>query len=263
MRVALLSLDQVWEDKSANSAKAITYIEKASALKCELIIFPEMTLTGFSMNADDIAEVQDASPTIRQFSSLSNKYDIPIIFGVVLKKDSKATNNAVLVKPTGEVVNYSKIHPFSFAAEERYYESGHQIVSAFLNEYEFGLTICYDLRFPELYSILAQRCSAIVNIANWPKKRIDHWRTLLKARAIEQQIYIIGVNRTGTDGNGLDYEKSSYIIGPNGDILLPLTTVNEMDVYDVPMQQIYEFRKIFSTRQDRKVKFYIENYERF
>lgn len=260
MHIALLSLDQVWEDKQANLSKVIGYISKASALGCDLIIFPEMTLTGFSMNISEIAEGQSESPTVLRFSALSKEYGIAIIFGVALQEREKATNNAVLVKPTGEIVKYTKIHPFSFAGEENYYVSGDQIISASLDGYDIGMTICYDLRFPELYSILAQRCPVIVNIANWPKTRVDHWRTLLKARAIEQQVFMIGVNRTGTDGNGLEYEKSSCIFDPNGGILSPMTSKDEMDIYEVNLQQLYGFRNAFSTRQDRKVKFYIENY---
>jgi len=120
------------------------------------------------------------------------------------------------------------------------------------------LTICYDLRFPELYSTLAKDCDLVVNIANWPQRRVAHWRRLLQARAIENQVFMVGVNRTGTDGNGFVYERSSGVVNPNGEFLSPGATAGEVDWYEVRRQELLDFRQGFSTRQDRRSDFYRE-----
>jgi predicted amidohydrolase len=113
------------------------------------------------------------------------------------------------------------------------------------------LSICYDLRFPELYSALATTCDVLVNIANWPTRRGAHWTTLLRARAIENQVYVIGVNRTGVDGAGLNYERSSALVDPNGDVVSPLLHEDALDIHEVTRQGLTDFRAAFSTRQDR------------
>lgn len=119
-----------------------------------------------------------------------------------------------------------------------------------------GFTICYDLRFPEIFSALGNHCDLIINIANWPAKRVDHWNVLLKARAIENQIYIVGVNRTGMDGKGLEYVKSSQVINPNGEIASPITSEDGLDTFDIDPEYINKFKQTFSTIQDRKPEFY-------
>lgn len=119
-----------------------------------------------------------------------------------------------------------------------------------------GLTICYDLRFPELYSALGKQCDLIINIANWPARRIDHWHALLKARTIENQIYIVGVNRISKDGKGLEYVKSSQVVNPNGELLNPDMSEDVVDIVDIDPEYVGQFKKILSTTQDRKLTFY-------
>ena len=118
------------------------------------------------------------------------------------------------------------------------------------------MTVCYDLRFPEIYSALATKTDIIVNIANWPEKRIEHWATLLRARAIENQIFIVGVNRIGSDPNNHNYVKSSVVINPNGEVLESIHTELELDIYEVDKAILTEFRSKFSTTQDRNPDFY-------
>ena len=121
---------------------------------------------------------------------------------------------------------------------------------------KIGVTICYDLRFPEIYSALGAKSDLIVNIANWPTKRIEHWTTLLRARAIENQVYIAGVNRIGTDQNSLEYVKSSIAVNPNGEILKPIYSEKELDIYEIDKDVLSEFKTRFSTTQDRNPAFY-------
>lgn len=258
MKIALVSLNQIWEDKKANLDLCEKYIQKASEQNVDLIIFPEMTLTGFSNSIDFTSEEFESSETIKSFSILAKKFNISIIFGVVVKNGDKVLNKSISIDKNGDVLgDYSKIHPFSFAGEDRYFNAGNKLSIIDFNDFKIGLTICYDLRFPELYSAMASKCDLIVNIANWPKKRVDHWHTLLKARAIENQIFIAGVNRIGIDGNDIEYIESSNIFNANGEEL-KCEKIEDMKIYSLDKNFTKEFKSKFNTTNDRKIEFYKE-----
>jgi omega-amidase len=257
MLVALVSLNQAWENKDENFQACRSFTQRAKAMGAELVIFPEMTLTAFSMNTGNTAEDSANSVTVESFKELAQEIQVAIIFGVVFRDAYKASNNALLIDCAGKIKGrYSKIHPFTFTGEDNFFNGGNKICVAKLGMVTLGLTICYDLRFPEIYSALGMQSDLIINIANWPAKRVDHWNTLLKARAIETQVFVIGINRTGADSKGLEYVKSSQVINPNGELLSPLASEGELDVFDIDPELISEFRQTFSTTQDRKSEFY-------
>lgn len=257
MRVALISLNQAWEDKARNTQAVRAFVERAKAQGAELVIFPEMTLTAFSMNIQNTSEDASTSATVRLFQDIAVEFDVAIVFGVVFRDGDKALNMAVTVDSAGLVkMRYAKIHPFSFAGEDKAFNGGTEICYAQLGAMTIGLTICYDLRFPEVYSALAGHCNLVINIANWPARRVDHWNALLKARAIENQIFIVGVNRSGVDGNGLQYVKSSQVLNPNGEPLSSVISDSEFDVFDIDPEYIGKFKQTFSTTQDRKPALY-------
>ena len=259
MNIALVSLDQVWEDKELNIKECEIYIEEASNNKADLIIFPEMTLTGFSMDIELIGEKKESSASVNYFQKLAKTYQIAIIFGVVFLNNNKATNNLIFVDRNGKmIVQYTKIHPFSFSGEGEVYQGGDKIGLVEFKDCTVGLSICYDLRFPELYSALGNTSDLIINIANWPKRRISHWHSLLKARAIENQLFCIGVNRTGLDGNNLEYEESSLIFNANGESLSPDYTYKLMNIFAVNLNWTKLFKGKFNTTQDRKIELYKE-----
>ena len=250
MKVTLVSLNQIWENKKANLLKCKALIEKAKGV--DLIIFPEMTLTGFTSNVN-LAEDIENSWTIKEFQRLAQENNIAIIFGVILKGKPKVKNSSIFVDNKGNVLGiYTKIHPFSFANENKYFEAGDKVVTVNFKGIKIGLTICYDLRFCNLYSLMDD-CDMIVNIANWPAKRIKHWDTLLKARAIENQTYIIGVNRIGVDGNNLEYVESSKIFNANGDELEYKQIDEEMKIYKIDLNWNKKFKKNFNTVRDKRV----------
>jgi len=258
MKIATVSLNQFWEDKHKNLDLCTKYIQLASSKNTDLIIFPEMTLTGFSNNIGSTAENVKGSETIKSFSTLAKRFNVAIVFGVVEKNQEKALNKAVFVDKFGNILgDYSKIHPFTFANEDEFFNAGTKLCIVDFYNSKIGLTVCYDLRFPELYCSLASKCDIVVNIANWPLKRVDHWNTLLKARAIENQIFVIGVNRIGLDGNGLEYIESSKIFNANGEELKSEKYEN-MKIYDLDIIWTKDFRSQFDTVSDRKVKFYKE-----
>lgn len=258
MIIALASINQYWEDKVANKIVSFKVIEESQKYNTELIIFPEMTLTGFSMNTDKTAEDIENSESISWFKTQAKSQNLNIIFGVVLKSGMKAKNYLYFIDKNGFVLtDYAKIHPFSYSAENQFFLEGNELkYTMLLNKYMIGCSICYDLRFPELFQALSKHCEVIVNIANWPQKRVDHWRTLLKARAIENQIFMIGVNRTGVDGNNIEYVKSSTIFDANGIELIPFHSSEVLDIYDVAFDEVNMLRDKFPVKKDRKIEFY-------
>lgn len=257
MIVALISLDQKWEDKPYNLQRCTELAARAAELGSELVVFPEMTLTGYTMNTQLVAEDAQASASLASFSEMAGRNGVYLVAGVVLGEGPTVANTLVAFSPKGEEKSrYAKIHPFSFAGEDRFFQPGKALAKMQMTEFKVGFSICYDLRFPELYSALANECDVLVNIANWPRRRINHWRTLLQARAIENQVYVVGVNRIGTDGNGLEYERSSVVVDANGDFLRPTNTEGEIDLYDISRQALDGYRQGFSTRQDRLPEMY-------
>lgn len=258
MKIAIVSLDQKWEDKEYNLRRCVEFITKAKEQEADLIIFPEMTLTGFSMNIDKTAEYPNNSDTVSKFKELAKEFTINIVFGVVFRSQSgKATNNLIMMDRKGEIqVNYAKIHPFTYAGEDEFFEGGNTLGLTKLNNFSIGFAICYDLRFPEMFAAMSKNTDLIIIIANWPAKRIDHWNALLKARAIENQCYIAGVNRTGTDGNNLKYINSSRIIDANGVDSNPLDSETELTIYELNKFSLNNFRAGFPTLQDKQTKLY-------
>jgi predicted amidohydrolase len=255
LRIALASLDQRWLDKDANYSRCETLAAEARATGAALVVFPELTLTGFSMDA--VAEPPTASPSIARFAALATRQSISIVFGVALVAQGRAENTLVCVSATGEeIARYAKIHPFSYAGEDRHFASGDRLAFARIADCTMGFSICYDLRFPELFGALAADCDVLLNIANWPASRSSHWTTLLRARAIDNQAFVVGVNRTGTDGNGLSYDRNSMIVGPAGDICQPVHSSGELDVFDIDAAEVHVWRARFPVRRDRRPQLY-------
>lgn len=257
MRIALSLLDQAWENKKENLAECNKLAKISSQNKADLIIFPEMTLTGFTLNTIEISENVNAPTSIPKFSSMAVTNDIAIVAGMVLDNNNLFHNTAVAFGENGKILTqYEKIHPFSFAGEDKYISGGTNLSVFELNNIRFGLTICYDLRFPLLWAALAGKCDCIINIANWPAKRLEHWYTLLQARAIENQVYVIGVNRVGTDGNGLAYVKSSRAYGPDGSTINPIIVDDNVNIIEIDKSIVKNHQNEFPLRRDRRNTLY-------
>lgn len=264
MRIALVSLDQLWLDKESNFARCRELVRTAVGQECVLVIFPEMTLTGYSLDMQAIAESVDNSWTLLQFGQLAHDAEVGIIFGACLfdSVSGNPQNTLCLATREGEVsVLYAKTHPFSFAGEDVVLQAGNKLGLVNVADFRIGCSICYDLRFPELFSLMAPNCNAVVNIANWPVRRIAHWRALLVARAIENQLFVFGINRIGTDGNGLQYEESSMAIAPDGTVLEPVFIDIEIAIYDIDQTETERYRVAFPTVRDKRYEFYRNLYE--
>ncbi|MEI6135663.1 MAG: nitrilase-related carbon-nitrogen hydrolase [Desulfomonile sp.] len=260
MRIALVSLDQAWEDKVKNRVRVSEQVEEAVSAGAVLVVFPEMTLTGFTMNLGSAGEDPHDSETVKFFKNLAID-KITIAFGVVHVDAGQGTNKLIVVGQEGNfVASYTKIHSFSYAQENKYFRAGETPVFFGLNGLCIGLTICYDLRFPALYQALARNCDVIINIANWPERRLEHWDTLLRARAIENQVFMVGVNRTGVDGNGLKYERSSKVFGPSGKLIQPVFSDGLIDVVELDEAAVRETRTEFPVVSDRRDDLYAQFY---
>lgn len=259
MRLALVSLDQCWHDRGANFERCRVLVQEAAANGCKVIIFPEMTLTGYSLNVSVVAESVRTSESLKWFGELSKSSGAHLIFGSCLLNETTRQPRNVLCHAdplAGVVLTYAKIHPFSYAGEDKFFEAGDTLGFVSLPGIRLGSSICYDLRFSELYAAIASRCEGAICIANWPVKRVAHWRALLVARAIENQMFMVGVNRVGCDGNGLQYEKSSMVVAPDGVVTNPIYSNHELDIYEIDPQETQAYRKKFPTLRDKRNELY-------
>ena len=245
----------IWENKAANHEKCEQFVKQAKVQEAELVFFPEMSFTGFSMNTMKIAE--DSNQTVNEIKKIALKYEVGIGFGWVKKTDLLAENHYTVINNKGEVLSdYVKIHPFSYGGEDKYYSPGNQIVQFEYGGMTFSTFICYDLRFPEIFQIASKKAEVIVVPANWPKTREDHWKTLLKARAIENQCYILGVNCVGTI-DGLEYSGRSAFISPNGIVLTESEEKEQLLCYNLD-DCVSKIRDEFPVKKDRKEHIYFE-----
>lgn len=255
MKVAIVSLNSVWEDKKANLI-AIENVVKSIGENAEYVIFPEMTLTGFSVANSALAEDFENSDSIKYIQKVAETYKINIVFGLLVSRGDEKYNSCIAINKTGEIAcNYEKIHLFSFSDEDKLITAGNHVKSLPW-EGGWGLSICFDLRFPELYQELSKQNLVLLNIANWPKTRVLHWEILLNARAIENQSFMIGVNRTGIDENGLEYEESSCVFSPIGDNLNPIMTIDDIKIFDINIDEATQYRTKFPIKDDRRNSIY-------
>jgi len=252
MKIALIQMDIKWEDKKGNCNRAGTFIRKASEHGCNIIVFPEMFNTGFSMNISRIGEPEDGE-TASFLSQMAKEYRINIIAGLPeLEMGEKKGRNVAAIYNTGGnlIAKFAKLHPFPFAKEDQYYVAGNDIITFTIDGMPSSIFICYDLRFPEVFRKVAKKVQAIFVIANWPTTRKDHWEALLKARAIENQCFIIGVNRTGTDGNGIHYPGASQIYDPSGNNICAGNETEEMIISEFNPGEADEVRSRFGFLKD-------------
>jgi len=241
VNIGLVQYYPQWEKKDLSKAKISHLLDHPSA-DIDLLIFPELTLTGFTMRSKRFAEKIDGE-SVGFFSSLAKKFGCHVMAGFVEEDQGRYYNTLVhLAHDNGLVCKYRKIHPFSYSGEHRHYESGKHPVITEVKELRFGLSICYDLRFPELYRHYAkERVDVVVDIANSPVDRIEHLYTLLKARAIENQCYTIGVNRVGSD-KSINYSGQSTVFSPFGEELLCLGDNEVVKIIDVYGEEVRKIR---------------------
>lgn len=296
-RIGLAQTDILWENVEENKKRAEEFFQKAKENHVELLLFPEMSLTGFSMNVEKTTK--DWEEQVKFFRERSLYYEMTVVFGCAVRvndrqwinedrqwinEDQKETGdqqelfsghgagkereeetekknyeNHLFVIENGRIrMDYRKIHPFTYGQEGEYFQGGKQIITMEWEKTTLGAFICYDLRFPEIFQISSEDSAIIVVIANWPETRIRQWDCLLQARAIENQCFIAGVNRTGK-GGGLSYNGHSALYGPTGERMTVLCEEESLLIGDVDVEEVRKLREAFPVKKDRKEALYSKN----
>jgi omega-amidase len=221
MNVIALQFDIAWENKPANFAKVRRLLAEAAPPKDSLVMLPEMFSTGFSMNAELIAEPY-GGPTEQFLAGTAREFGVCLIAGAAMHgRDGRPRNKALAFSPVGELLAfYAKMRLFTPGGEHEHYAPGERPIAFQWGDCAISPFICYDLRFPEVFraAVSAHRPELFAIIANFPEKRIQHWVRLLQARAIENQAYVVGANRVGSDPH-YTYTGRSIIVDPQGEIL--------------------------------------------
>ncbi len=253
MKVALYQYHIQWEEKEANFQRVERVLQKAERDGVRLLLLPEMSFTGFSMRTELTAEREQE--TICRMRRLAAAYGAAVGFGWVRDTGEKAENHYTVVDRDGGILSdYVKIHPFSYSGEDQRFIGGTDVSSFVLEGSRFSTLICYDLRFPELFQIVSPKADVIVVAANWPQKRSAHWKTLLQARAIENQVYILGVNCVGEAG-GLLYSGDSCVIAPDGMVIDMVSDREQLMEYELD-NDTARYRSEFPVRADRREDLY-------
>ncbi|HVU55074.1 MAG TPA: nitrilase family protein [Puia sp.] len=243
LAITLIQPDLYWEDKAANLGHFETLIGGIKE-KTQLVILPEMFSTGFSMRPADLAETMDG-PTIAWMKQMAARKKIILTGSLIIEEGGQYFNRLIWMLPNGRYGVYDKRHRFAYAGEDEQYTPGHRRLIASVNGWRVNLLICYDLRFPVWSRQQMQRSPAapqsspgptlssahstlppsspeydlLIYVANWPERRSHAWKTLLQARAIENQVFVVGVNRVGNDGNNIYHSGDSMVVDPLGEVL--------------------------------------------
>jgi omega-amidase len=216
LNVAVFQFDIAWENPAANRTKIDEWLLKITR-KSDVIFLPEMFNTGFSMNVAELAETMDGE-TVQWMKKSSSEHDCALCGSLIIKEDDLYFNRLLFVEPSGEVQFYNKRHLFTMGNEEGHFQKGTERLIVDYKGWRICPLICYDLRFP-VWARNRNEYDILVYSANWPQARTEVWNTLLKARSIENQSYVVGANRVGVDGSIISYMGNSQLIDPKGHIL--------------------------------------------
>ncbi len=254
MKVAVVQHDIVWEDAAATIRRLQPQVTAAAATGARLVVLSEMFSVGFSMAPDRVAEPIDGV-SAQFLHAMATEHGVwtcgTVPTRVAGYDKARARNRLYLYDPTGNEHHYDKIHPFSFAGEDAHYDRGDSFLTVDIEGLRTSFFICYDLRFADEFWQLAPTTDCFVVPANWPEVRRHHWQQLLVGRAVENQAYLIGVNRVGT-GDGIGYCGDSRIIDPLGEVLAAGARTEALLVAEVNAETVDDVRRRFRFMQDRR-----------
>ena len=252
LTVTLIQTNLHWENKKANLEMLQRKIESIKE-KTEVVILPEMFTTGFSMKPEIFAEKIDGE-TVRWMKKIAAERKIILTGSVMIEEAGKFFNRLIWMLPNGEYGVYDKRHLFAFADENSHYTAGNKKLIASVKGWKINLQVCYDLRFPvwtrQSPGKDENKYDLIINVANWPDKRSLAWKTLLQARAIENQCFVVGVNRVGKDGEKIFYNGDSSIIDPLGEMIYQKSNDEDIFTYTLQKEKISETRSQFPFWRD-------------
>jgi predicted amidohydrolase len=261
MKIAAVQHDIVWEDGPRTRAAIEPLVAQAAGAGARLIVLTEMYATGFSMHPSRIAE-PPGGPNEQFLIDQARRHDCWLIGSIAQWVDPepapgadpdqrRAANVAVLAGPDGQLHRYHKIHPFSYAGEHLSYQAGSDFLTVTVEDLRVSVFVCYDLRFADEFWGLAADTDLYLVIANWPEPRREHWQALLRARAIENQAYVVGCNRVGT-GDGHHYTGDSAILDPMGRPLVQASLGETVLLADLTADEVKRVRDRFPFLADRR-----------
>lgn len=252
MKLGLAQMNMAWENKEANFKKAEQYIIEAAEKEVDFLVFPEMSMTGFSMHVERIGETGENLYTRDYFAGFAKKYGMYIGIGYVENKNERGLNRYAVLSPEGGVLcDYVKIHPFTYGREGEYYDSGSKVEYAQVGDFCVSPLICYDLRFCDVFQQASGKPEMFVIAASWPEPRMEAWEVFLKARAMEYQSILVGINRTGFDGK-IPYIGKSMVVGADGRIIGGPFLGEGVFTVDVELNEVLRERNVFPTAEDKK-----------
>lgn len=247
LKITLVQTPLYWEDIRKNIEMFSRKLD-AFGKETDLLVLPEMFTTGFSKNAEGLAETMKGE-AVNFLENYSGKLNAVICGSVIIRAGGKYFNRLIVSLPDGKVRYYDKRHLFRMAKEHRVYSGGERHLIVRIKNWRVAFFICYDLRFP-VWCRNRSNYDAAVFVANWPSERNYYWKSLLVARAIENQSYIIGVNRTGSDRNGFRYTGDSAVINPMGKYILNAKNKSGMYTGELNMDILRKFREKFPAYKD-------------
>ena len=243
LKIAGLNLDIVWKNKSANFEQIET---QCDAVQADLFLLPEMFSTGFCMEAEKVADRN--LETLTWMKSFAKSKEAAVAGSVSVEENGSFYNRFYFVFPDGNFEYYDKRHLFSYSGEDKIYTAGTERKIIDYKGFRILLQVCFDLRFP-VFARNQDDYDAMLYVANWPKSRVDAWKSLLKARSIENQAFLFGLNRIGTDGYNLEYEESSQVYYPDGKEIS--IRENNLIRTEWHLEKLQEFRNKFPFLKDR------------
>ncbi len=252
MRVAGIQFDITWEDPAANLTRVAPWIAAAAAAGARLCVLPELFACGFSMDTARLAEVE-GGPTSEFLGAQARAHNMWICGSIPERggSDPRPHNTLVLCSPQGVTHRYRKIHPFTFAHEHEHYAAGDSFVTVDVEGVRCTLFICYDLRFADEFWATAKQTDCYIVVANWPNRRRHHWTALTQARAIENQAFVVAVNRCGVGGE-LEYAGDSRIVDPWGELVATAAGQETMILAEVDAAVVADARARFPVLGDRR-----------
>lgn len=252
LTITLIQTQLFWEDKAANLAmleQKINAIDRPT----ELVVLPEMFSTGFSMRPRQLAETMEGE-TVSWMKRMAAARKIILTGSVIIEQEGKYYNRLIWMLPNGQYGYYDKRHRFAFAGEDAHYTAGNRRVMAQVNGWRVNLLVCYDLRFPVWARQQLQEgqpeYDLLLYVANWPQRRSHAWQTLLQARAIENQCYVVGLNRVGNDGNDIYHSGDSMVVDPLGQTLYHKADVEDVFTITLQKENLDEVRNKFPFWKD-------------
>lgn len=250
-RVSALQFEIAWQDKPSNFKQVEALVADSAPEPGTLLVLPEMFATGFSMDVAGLVETEDG-PTIRFLSSLARQWSCFVVAGIVSQAENGlGSNDAAVFGPDGgRLLTYRKMHPFSYGGESDHYAAGTDVGLFTWQGLQVCPLVCYDLRFPEIFRTAVNRGAQVFTVmANWPRARQAHWEILLRARAIENQAFVIGVNRIGRDPT-IKYRGGSVIIDPRGEIMTEAGDATTVLSATLDPTDLDEYRSRFPALRD-------------